>query len=238
MTTRVRSLSPDVVVAVTSGDPSIDRGLRDRIQAVWTEERSRRPELFDGTLFACDSVDDAAGTVVRLKGHFVPYSWYVAARADDAIARMLNVRVLGVSAILRCRDGIVLGWRATTTSESGLLELVPSGAVDSSAVNGDRVEVQSAVLGELDEELGLSEADLEGPAEAFALVEDDDALLFEAGFRMSTARSFADIERAQAALAAREHDKLQLLRLESSGVIDAPDFSSTSAALLRAAGLA
>jgi hypothetical protein len=237
MSGRVRPLSPDVIVTMTETDAVIDAGLQDRIGAAWDRERSRRPELYDGSLFACDEVHDLGGTVARLIGHFVPYSWYVVARADADIAKALQLRVLGVSAILRCADGIVVGRRASTTNDSGLWELVPSGAVDAGVVTGERVDVHAAVLGELHEELALSRPELDAPPSAFALVDDDDALLFEVGFRMSTGRSFADIERAQAALPAREHDQLRLLTRQSARIVDAPDFSATSVALLAAAGL-
>jgi len=237
MSTHVRHLSPDVVVAVTAATESIDDALRDRIAAVWAVERARRPELFEGTIFACRRVDEDAGTVIRLEGHFVPYSWYVAATSDREIAAILGLWALGVSSILRCPEGIVLGRRASTTSYGGLLELVPSGAVDAHAANEDRVDLHAAILGELAEELALSERDLEGPPATFALVEDEASLLYEAGFQMSTTHSFADIERAHAALATREHDHLQLLTGDSADVIEAPNFSPTSAALLRAAGI-
>jgi hypothetical protein len=238
MSTRVRSLSPHVVVDVVDPGTSIARDVLDRIETVWSEARARRPQLFDGELFACDELYDEQGVVVRLAGHFVPYRWYVAARADPEIASSLQLRALGVSALLRCRGGIVVGRRAATTNEGGLLELVPSGAVDADAVSGQRVDLRAAVLAELEEELGLSERDLDTAPSPFVFVEDDAALLLEAGFRMSTPLPFEKIQAKQQALPTREHDELQVLSSNSWPVIDEPGFSTTSAALIRAAGLA
>ena len=236
MTVRVHPMSEDVVVTVTEVAPPTG-AVSEQIAAVWSEERTRRPELFEGTLLACDRVYDDDGVVFRLEGHFVPYSWYVAARADREIAGVLGLRAVGVCAILECSDGIVLGRRAATTNDGGLLELVPSGAVDADAARAGSVDLRAAVLTEMREELGLEERDLGVGPTPFALVEDDDALLFDCGFRVSTAMSFVDVQRAQAALAHREHDYLQLLTASSADLIGASDFEATSTALLQAARL-
>ena len=132
MTVSVRRLARDFTVMESGEAPSVSDSRQERIDSLWSQLVRERPTLFEGRVFSprrC--VVGADGAVERIEGSFVPYSRYLSCRVDRELADMLDLWTLGVTGLLWCRDGVVLGVRSATTTDAGRLELVPSGTVPS-----------------------------------------------------------------------------------------------------------
>jgi hypothetical protein len=198
------------VVAVSGNASDLPGPLQARVNAVWMREQAARPGSFDGPTFAIRRVDaDDAGRVTRIEGAFVPYSRYLASRRDADVAAHLAMRAMGVTGVLLCDDGVVVGRRAASTTDGGLLELAPAGTLDATSAADGLLDLRQHVLVELAEELGLSRDDLTGDPLPFALVEDLEASVADLGLLLRTHLSPAAI--TTAAGAGDEHTQIAVL---------------------------
>ncbi len=234
---RIHPLDGGLVVTATTELPSLDAELERRIEEIWRQEQTRRAApLFDGELLSVVSLASA-----RIETRPVAYRCFVAQRAVPSLFSHLKLRPLAVSGLMRCRDGVVFGRRAaTSTQDAGLCELVPSGGVDRRALrpNG-RVDVIGQLMAELREETGCSSAAV-ASAEPFLLVEDTASGVIDIGIDLVLDLDAAAVLAAHRASATDEYDELQIVPVSDLGrfVEDADrPLVEVSLALLRARGL-
>jgi 8-oxo-dGTP pyrophosphatase MutT (NUDIX family) len=130
---------------------------RDRIDAHWTKLSARNPALFDGRVLvlASGGID---GDVFRASYLETGFSRFIAWR--DFGFPDLTIRNAFAMAALRSADGaFLLGVMGPHTANSGKVYF-PAGTPDLSDVIGDRVDLAGSVRRELEEETGLSAADV------------------------------------------------------------------------------
>jgi len=146
-------------ISVVLSGPALEPpdGLRERVEELWEQERRVRPGLVDGSMISVTAVDGN-----RVETRPCPYRLFVARERDTALRERLGVRALGVSGalIVNGEDGgrsVLLGRRsAYVTEHAGAWELVPSGGIEPELAGPDGVvDVVSALLAELEEEVGL-----------------------------------------------------------------------------------
>ena len=198
---RLHPLGDDVSLEIVPAPP-IDTTTNDLIHALWAREQAGRTKpMFDGKLF---SLIERNGSILR--GCFVNYSAFVAQRVQPALRDVLGIRMLAVSGLLRCPDGIVFGQRANhVLQDPEHWELVPSGGID-----GTPLDPRTKLLEELAEETGC-------PASAitrnrvFALAEDDEAGAFEICIELETGLSGSELTRLHAATGQIEYTALAIV---------------------------
>jgi hypothetical protein len=214
-----RPLSADVTL-VTVGEPDpLPRALQDRIDRTWNAARKRNPTLFDGGVFAHERIHaDSDGRVEQVDGRIVPYSRYLAGRIDRDLGDELGLWVMGVTALLLCPDGPVVGRRSRTATGAGELELAPAGTIGRSDVHQGAIDVRRCILGELVEELGLAADDLDDAPEPFALIEDEATRVADVALWMRTPLPFDQIAAIQRSQLAREYDQLSLVGTEAAAL--------------------
>jgi 8-oxo-dGTP pyrophosphatase MutT (NUDIX family) len=151
-------------IRVVLGGPPLEppNELRGRIDELWEEERRVRPGLVDGTTISVSAVEGD-----RVVTRPCAYRLFVARERDATLRRRLGVRALGVSGVLliggdRGERSIVLGRRSADVTEYGRAwELVPSGGIKPGRAGPDgNVDVETALLAELEEEAGLRRSDV------------------------------------------------------------------------------
>jgi len=206
-------VSPEVAVVATTQPRSLPGRVRRRVDELWERGLQRPTPLFDGLVFSLDHFrSDALGAVDRVAGAFVPYRWYFAGREDPALAEELGLTFMGVTGLLSCPDGLVLGRRTATAVDRGALELVPAGTLDDSCAGPEGVmDVRAHVLHELEEELGMTADALVGHPAPFAIVHDEASRVSDLGFRLETGLSGAEITATHRLLVRREHQHLYIL---------------------------
>jgi hypothetical protein len=230
---RVHPAATDLVVTTTSPPPSPPPEVLERLDAVWEQERTARPSLFDGPLFARTAWHrDETGRVVRIEGGFVPYRWYIARTRDEHVARALDVWFMGVSGVLQCPDGLVVGRRSRTTTDGGLLELVPAGSLDDATEADGTLDVRRQVLRELAEELGLARAHLTADPQPFTVVEDAGVQVADVGLLLHTDLSADALVEAHRTHAGDEYDDIRVMSAAELAAAD--DVASTTLLLLEA----
>ncbi len=122
------------------------------------------------------------------------------------------VRPLGVTGLLLCPQGLVLGRRSATLAiTAGLWEAAPAGGLD-------RPDPAAVVLCELQEELGLAPDRIETMI-ACGLVEDLDSGIADIIFKLTTKASADEILAARCLNGAAEYDELVVVALDNI-----PDF--------------
>jgi 8-oxo-dGTP pyrophosphatase MutT (NUDIX family) len=146
-------------VSVVLSDPPLEppEDLRERVDELWEQERRVRPGLVDGSVISVSAVDGD-----RVVTRPCSYRLFVARERDTALRERLAVRALGVSGalLIGSDDGarsVLLGRRSTDVTEyGGAWELVPSGGIEPARAGRDgAVDVESALLAELEEEAGI-----------------------------------------------------------------------------------
>lgn len=186
--------------------------LAAEVDAIWAAERAKRPHLFDGTIY---SVADIRGAAIHIQRR--RYAELLAQRRAPALASALAVRPLAVTGATLLGQGVVLGRRAAAAaSEPGCWELVPAGAVDHlAAADGDRFDPARSLLNELDEELGLSAADLQGPPALVALFDDRAEPLVELCYVLRASLPAEDLLSRLAARETPEHAAFDVVGLDA-----------------------
>ena len=199
---RVLPLRPDCRLEV--GSPWRTPGpLRPQVDALWKAEKARRGRrLTNGRVYAL-----ADATPERLLLRPARYRPYLARRLDPSLGQAgLKLVVVGVTGVLLCRDGVVLGRRATGVAlDSGLWEPAPSGSLP-------RPDPRGQILAELREELGLGEDAVE-ESRVCGLVEDFRAGVADLVFLLRSPRSGAEVEGAYRANRTWEYDELAVVPL-------------------------
>jgi len=138
-------------VRITRGMPPLDPALDAAVERHWLAAY-RRYDLFNGQVFCADRVGPDL-----IEGHWTEYRREVAQFADPALAAALGLRCLAVCGVVCCPDGVVLGRRdPDAIYQPGEWQLPPAGSVDRGAERGDAADLRTALLGELQEELGIN----------------------------------------------------------------------------------
>lgn len=221
-------LAPDY--RITVAPPPLERliGAAPLIEGIWrTEEEKSGGALFDGDVLALTGATAHEITVCPAK-----YSTVLASRRDRRVQEMLGMMPLGVTSVLTCPDGILIGRRSPRLAMSpGAWEVMPGGALE-------RPDARGQILQELTEELGLPAGCLTR-CEAAALVQLPDHATANILFRLETALSAAAINAAFAASGSDEHTAIAIVPSDGlSGYLSAEGpHGLATASYLRAAGI-
>jgi hypothetical protein len=213
-------MRPDVMLVSLGGPEPLKQTVQQRVDLAWKHACAEDASLFDGGVFSHHRLEeDVDGWVKLIEGRVVPYSWYIACRVDRALGEELRLWVLGVTGLLLCPDGAVVGRRSTTASGAGELELAPAGTIGRSDVIDGKVDVRRCILSELHEELGLNAEDLSSPPLPFALIEDDMTRVADIALQMQTPFGFAQIVAIHENQSGREYDRLYLAPTLDPGML-------------------
>lgn len=203
----------ELTVRLSAPTPIIAPEMLLRIEEIWQREKARRGKtLFNSRLFSIDrSAPDA------IAGWMTEYRYFLAQRRDPSLYAELKIRPLAVTGVLCCKNGIVFGRRADQTEmDAKLWELVPSGSVDDQAVNHDgRVSLERSILIELHEEIGIRASEVLIPSTAFALVEDSESHVTDAGLVLKIDCSGEQILEKFSELENREYSALKVVAVSA-----------------------
>lgn len=158
---RVHELAADFRVAAVRPMPPLPPSLEAEIDRLWAAAQDfTGGRLFNGRIFCADVI-----TPRLICGHWSEYRRVVAQMARHDLWPVLGQRSLAVGGVVRCADGVVFGRRpARAIYQPGEWQLPPAGTVDGSAGRAEgRVDVMAMLLTELQEELGLSPAEVHSP---------------------------------------------------------------------------
>lgn len=226
-----------LVVTATTERLPLGPALERRVEGLWRQEQAKRAApLFNGELLSVVSIAPP-----RIEACVAEYRCFIAQRGDPSLSAQLRVRPLAVSGLLRCRDGVVFGRRAaTSTQDAGRWELVPSGGVDRRALWPDgSVDVVGHLVDELHEEIGCAPTAVTS-AEPFLLVEDIASGVVDIGIDLALDLDAASVLAAHRAGATNEYDALEVVKVSDLASFvaqaDAP-LVEVSLALLRARSL-
>ena len=196
---------PGVRARVVRGMPPLVPALEAAVERHWRAACAARA-LFNGQVFCADRYGPA-----EIEGHWTEYRRVVAGMADPALVPTLQVRSLAVCGVLCCRDGVVIGQRShDSVYQPGLWQLPPAGSVDGGAAReGGEVDLDGALLAELEEELGL-DAGTVGAIRPLCLVEHPTGVL-DLGMQMTTPLSGADVLAAHRARGNGEYARVAVV---------------------------
>jgi 8-oxo-dGTP pyrophosphatase MutT (NUDIX family) len=125
---------------------------RDAIASVWGRALAQKPAMFDGRVLLGESVRVADG---RLEVTFreTGFSTLVWLRTRPQERRVWNV--FGAAVVTSSDGAALLGRMARHTANAGQLYF-PCGTPDREDVRGETVDIEGAILRELEEETGLA----------------------------------------------------------------------------------
>jgi hypothetical protein len=146
-------ISPKLSVHLTF-DPilAVPSHIEDEVDRLWEKAQSEK-EVYNGQLFCLRSYDDT-----RIFGQFLEYRYYMATYYNPSFREILKIYPLGVSGVTLCRGCVLVGRRSSTLAQYGdCLELVPSGSIDTRAVQHGEVDFMRQLMWELEEEAHIGE---------------------------------------------------------------------------------
>ncbi len=197
---RLHPLNPGFVMEQVM-PPRLPVAVLDRIDAFWSAQIAERGnQIFDGPVFCMSD-----HTSTRIRFYPATYRKVLARRhAPEIFAGCDLPAPLGVTGLLSCTDGVVLGRRGEVVAvDDGLWEPVPSGGL----AQPDPME---QVLLELQEELSLSRDEVAEPR-IIGMVEDIDSGVFDLVFDISSRLSGESVLAAWQHCESREHDRLSVV---------------------------
>lgn len=199
---------PDLYESLTT---PLARETQERIDALWERERIKGAALVDRQVLSRIECRDS-----RWVCAFVPYRHLVAQRRSEPLGAMLRVEPVSVSALLCCRDGLVLGRRSEHLHrDPGAWEWAPSGGIDPRArVGARRVSAQAQLFLELEEELGVRGIDVR-LMRPFAIAESAVQRSHDLVFEVEVSLSYARLRAAWAALGRGEYSELRCIPIEN-----------------------
>lgn len=183
----VHDVAPNVTVRVTRAMPDLPAALDAEVERLWRAacvrmEHGDAGRLFNGRVFSIDRIGPHA-----IEGHLTEYRRLVAQIEDHSLFPALGIRSLSVCGVLRCAGGVAIGRRpAGAIYQPGMWQLAPAGSVDASAVGPDGVaDLAAQILRELDEELGLTDAQVGRPI-PLCVVEHPGSHVSDCGMALTT----------------------------------------------------
>lgn len=191
-------IDPDftVVAAPPFAVAAADEGA---VAAIWEAQKRRRGDaLFDGSLWLVVAHDRKRLVLAPAR-----YRYAMARRFDNPLGRRLGISPAGVTGLLLCRDGLVLGRRAAHVTVPNRWEAAPAGSLDSP-------DPATLLVNEIGEELGIPPARL-GPPGALGLVEDTGSGVMDLVFRVACDLAGAEVEAAWRASGCREYRELAVV---------------------------
>ncbi len=220
----VHELAPDFQVWVTRPMPPLLPGLEaeiDRLCALAQDFTGGA--LFNGRIFCADVI-----TPRLICGHWSEYRREVAQLARHDLYPVLGQRSLAVGGVVRCAEGVLFGRRPERAIyQPGEWQLPPAGTVDAGAARAEgRVDLLAMLHTELEEELGLTAADV-GPPRPLCLVEHSGSHVLDCGFALDTALDVASVRARHHAAGDDEYANIEVVALP-----DLPGFLAREAATM------
>jgi hypothetical protein len=193
-------LRPDFRLMVVDRREAIPAKIETRVEEIWQAKLADNLlGLFDGPILAMLEHTPEAVTCYPTS-----YRYLVACRLDAAVAAALSLLTVGVTGILTCADGLVLGRRgATVATNGGNWELAPAGALRQEAPRAQLME-------ELSEELGIA-GDRVGTAEAVGMTYDPDDRVYDLLFRLSVSMPEAEVRETYLMKGSAEYSELAVV---------------------------
>lgn len=194
-------LSPDFSVVVDAVSPVLPGDIEARIDALWAAARQRTAGLFNGPLLSLADYKPDRVTVRRME-----YRHLVAALAEPDLAETIGLRPLGVTGLLTCAEGLVVGRRSTSVATCpGLWEPVPAGTFDSP-------DPAALILRELAEEVGIAADAVAAPQPVCLFV--DHTGQHDIVYRLPCRLPWSEIRAAYGRRGTAEHDALEVVAEE------------------------
>jgi 8-oxo-dGTP pyrophosphatase MutT (NUDIX family) len=130
---------------------------RDAIAAYWRRVRAERPKMFDGTVhvLTAHALHDGLLTGTFARTDFKSFLYWREHGSQGPTRDGFG------SSLVRSSDGCVLLGRQSEGHLNAGLAYPPSGLIDSSDTTAGRVDIDASIARELEEETGLTRADLE-----------------------------------------------------------------------------
>lgn len=197
---RLHPLEADFTIDVLPSSPVRPAALEARVDAIWAaEQRVRDDRLFNGRILSLVEYSPHRLTLQRSE-----YRYLVARLRQPSMADELDVRPVGVTGVLTCRDGLVLGRRAdAVTQDAGRWESAPAGVLD-------QPDAYAQVRDELREEVGIT-ADRLTSCRAIVLVEGVATGVQTIIFDLRTSLTASDVHAAHASATAHEYAELAVV---------------------------
>ena len=172
-----------------------------RVEEIWDLERERRgTHLTNGQIYTLAEYRPAYLLIQPSEYRYV----LARRRAPNLKNEGLSVQALAVTGILLCTDGLVLGRRGSVvTDDAGLWEPAPAGGLS-------KPDPTAQILEELEEELGISKAEVEA-VEVCGLVEDVDSSVFDIVFRLNTGLTAQEVRAVHACRGSDEYAELAIV---------------------------
>lgn len=193
-------LRPDFRFVIIDRPQAIPPDLNERVDKIWRAKLADNPRgLYDGPIHAMLGHTPEAVTCYRTS-----YRYLAACRQDASLAAGLLLDAIGVTGILTCRDGLVLGRRAQgVASNQGRWELAPAGSLSQESPRAQLME-------ELWEELGIPESRVES-AEATGITYDADDRVFDLLLRLHVPLTEPEVRGAYLKHGSAEYSELAIV---------------------------
>lgn len=215
----IHELAAPLRVRATRAMPALPAALEAEIDRLWAAAQARTGgRLFNGRVFCADEI-----TPTLIHGHWSEYRRVVAQIGRHDLFAELRQRSLAVGGVVVGPDGVVFARRPPDAIyQPGEWQLPPAGTVDAGAARplGEplgEVDLFATLFTELEEELGLTAADVRNPR-PLCLVEHADperggSHVLDLGIALETSLSGAALRARHQAAGDEEYAALEMVPL-------------------------
>jgi hypothetical protein len=171
-----------------------------------------------------------------IKARLCNYRFYYAQHQIPELYSSLGLNSLAVSGVITCKNGVVIGKRGfEMLQDAGMLELVPSGAVDYYHFNNNNKNVESQIISELEEEIGLIKSYL-STVKIVSMVTNPKLHVVDLVFDLRTELSAREIKNRWRDKGSREYSEIYIfpkLLLKFLSIVFKKNFSGTSREIIK-----
>lgn len=144
----------------------IEPAVQKEIDAIWSEEKRRRPHLFNGQVLGAVHFD-----AQHVEAVYLEYKTYLACARQPDLFEKTGAVSMAVSGITLGPHGILFGKRSDhVASFSGAYELAPAGSLEGA-------DYRKQIFEELKEETGLTSAEIESAIPILLIHDKNDHIL-------------------------------------------------------------
>ena len=171
-----------------------------------------------------------------IKTRLCNYRFYYAQHQVPELYTSLGLNSLAVSGVLTCKNGIVIGKRGfEMLQDAGLFELVPSGAFDYHHFKSNSKNIESQIISELEEEIGLYKSDL-NKVKIVSIVTNSKLHVVDLVFDLRTGLRAKEIKNRWQSIENREYSKIYVIPkffLKFFSIVFKKNFSGTSREIIK-----
>lgn len=231
---RIEAFSKIIEVKVKELDLHLSPPQEELIDKIWTEEKEKNTQLFNGRIVSYLS-HHFEGSVLVIESFLTEYKYFLAKLRN--VSLNLNIAPLAVSGIIFDRDdNILVAQRKGVTEYNHNYEFLPSGGISISCIHDDAALFEKQLREEFVEETGMAEQVI-NRVQPFCFILDKNHQVYDICCKISLQTSLGNESSLRDNHCSKEYSSYKIVGADNlQSFVDTNIFVPTSIAISRILG--